>query len=181
MSVVTFSSGVHAGTRGAGSMSAGWFGSAPSTQFATFSLTSASAPRTGPQSLSGHANLKDAPIEFQVERNARDTLTDKLSLIAVQEMLNGRPRATLSGWRDAGVRSGALAKVVWSERVNASGTASSPFEVWGVVQVVDASVRGTRETLRFLVWPCDALFFIGTTNWWVTPSAYALLEAEAGS
>jgi hypothetical protein len=181
MSVVTFSSGVHAGARAAGSMTSAWFSATPTTQFATFSLTSASAPRTGPQGVSGHANLKDAPVEFQVERNARDTLTNNLSLIAVQDMLNGRPRTTLSGWRDAGARSGFLAKVAWSERVNATGALSTPFEVWGVVQVVDASVRGTRENLRVLVWPCDALFFIGTTNWWVTPSAYATLVAEAGS
>jgi hypothetical protein len=93
----------------------------------------------------------------------------------VKGMLNGRPFTTLSGWRDAGVRAGVLAKFAWTERRN-TGAGDGSFEVWGVAQVTDATVAGTRESLRILVWPCHALFFIGTTNWWVTPDGYALLE-----
>ena len=175
MATVTFSSGVHAGTRDASTdMGQAWFNGFTTAQFPTFSLTSVSVDvksRTGPQAVSGHANLWDAPIEFTVERSARDVVTDFLAFVAVKGLLNGRPFTTLSGWRDAVAQAGYLANVSWTERRNDGGAAES-FSVWGVVLVTNATVRGARETLQILVWPCCALFMTGTNTVFVTPDCY---------
>jgi hypothetical protein len=112
-----------------------------------------------------------APVAFQVDRRARDVLTDALAAVAVEDLLNGRPRTNLSGFRDAVARSGFLCKVAWSERKNAGGTPES-FSVWGVVQVTDASVRGVTESLQVTVWPCDLLWWSGTNTCFLTPDAY---------
>ena len=178
MATVTISSGVHVGTRYDNAAFIDWFAASPTTQFSSFSFTSAgSVPsaRTGPQQISGHASLTDLPIEFSVERRARDVLTDSLAAVAVKDLLNGRPRTTLSGFKDAMARSGYLVKVGWSERDNVSGSTNA-YEVWGVLQVPDATVRGARESLRLVLWPCDALGWIGTTSWFLTPTEYAALS-----
>lgn len=162
-------------------MNTAWFSASTTTQFTTFTLSSVSVDRgarTGPQGITGHADLSDYPIEFSVDRRARDVLTDSLAAVVAKDMLNGRPFRTLSGWRDAVARSGYLANVAWSERRN-DGGAAEEFSVWGVLQVPDASVRGLRESLRILVWPCDALFLTGTDTVSVTPPAYALLPAAS--
>ena len=179
MSIVTISSGVHVGQRPEGDPGdfIDWFDAAPTTQFSTFSLTSAAAVKTGPQRISGHALLKGEPIEFGVDRRARDVLTTSLANVAAEALLGGRPRTTLSGFRDAAIRSGFLANVAWSERNNAGGSAT-PFNVWGVITVPDATVQGTSERLSFTVWPCDAVFWIGTRNWFLTPTAYASLSGS---
>ena len=179
MAIVTFSSGVHVGVRDDATEWDTWFAAATTSQFATFSLTSAGAiarSRTGPQAITGHAGLVGGPVVFQVDRRARDVITDSLAAVAVEDLLNGRPRTTLSGFRDAVARSGFLAKVAWTERRNSGGTAES-FEVWGVVQVTDASVRGLSESLQVTVWPCDLLWWAGTTSCFLSPTAYAALSA----
>jgi hypothetical protein len=174
MAVLTFSSGVHVGTRDDTTEWETWFAASPTTQFASFSLTSAGAvvrARTGPQAITGHADLVGGPVIFQVDRRARDVLTDALAVVAVEDLLNGRPRTNLSGFRDAVARSGFLAKVAWTERRNSGGAAES-FSVWGVVQITDASVRGVTESLQVTVWPCDLLWWAGTTTCFLTPDAY---------
>jgi len=178
MAEVTFSSGVHVGVRDDSTEWETWFAEATTTQFATFKLSSAETVRTGPQGITGHAGLRGGPVIFQVDRRARDTLSASLVGIAAEDLLNGRPRTTLSGFRDAVARSGFLAKVAWAERKNAGGTPES-FEVWGVVQVTDASVRGLTESLQLTVWPCDLLWWAGTTSCFLSPTAYA--ELVAGS
>jgi hypothetical protein len=181
MATLTISSGVHVGTRDDSTDWTTWFEASPTTQFETFTLASTSATvsrRTGPQAITGHADLVGGPVIFQVDRRARDVITDSLAAVAVEDLLNGRPRTTLSGFRDAVARSGYLANVAWSERRNDGGTAES-FSVWGVIQVTDASVRGLTESLQLTVWPCDLLWWTGTTSCYLSPAAYAdLVEWE---
>jgi hypothetical protein len=176
MATLTISSGVHVGTRDDTTDWDTWFAEATTTQFSTFTLSSANTVRTGPQGITGHASLVGGPIIFQIDRRARDVLTDSLASVAVEDLLNGRPRTTLSGFRDAVARSGYLAKFAWTERRNDGGTAES-FEVWGVGVVTDASVRGLTESLQLTVWPCDLLWWTGTANCFLTPDAYADLVA----
>jgi len=177
MATLTISSGVHVGVRDDSAEWTTWFAASTTTQFATFTLSSASGTvslRTGPQAITGHAGLVGGPVIFQVDRRARDVITDSLSSVAVEDLLNGRPRTTLSGFRDAVARSGFLAKFAWTERRNDGGTAES-FEVWGVGVVTDASVRGLTESLQLTVWPCDLLWWTGTNACFLSPTAYALL------
>jgi hypothetical protein len=171
MAEVTFSSGVHVGIRNDNASYTEWFAEDPVNQFEEFKLSSAEAVRTGPQGITGHAGLVGGPVVFQVDRRARDVLTDSLAAVAVEDLLNGRPRATLSGFRDAVARSGYLAKVAWTERRNDLSYPES-FEVWGVVQVTDASVRGTRESLQVTVWPCDLLWWTGTNFCFLSSDEY---------
>jgi hypothetical protein len=156
-----------------------WFDSTPTTRFSSFTLSSANTVKTGPQAITGHASLKGNPIEFQVDRRARDVVTDSLAAVVVEDLENGRPRTTLSGFRDAAARSGELVNVAWSERRNDGGTAES-FSVCGVLVIADASVRGLTESLRLVLWPCDALAWMGTTNWFLCPGAYVEPEEEIG-
>lgn len=181
MATLTISSGVHVGARGAGAINQAWFADSPTTQFTTFSLTSASTNislRTGPQGISGHGSLTDLPIAFEFERRTRDVLTDSLAAVAVKDLLNGGPRTTLSGARDAVARSGYLASFAWSERRNDGGAAES-FTVWGVCRVTTADVRGLRESMTLLIYPCDYLWWTGTETVYTTPTAYAALDAGA--
>jgi len=177
MATLTISSGVHVGTRDDSTAWTTWFAATTTTQFSTFTLSSTNAVKTGPQTISGHADLKGNPITFNIERRARDVVTDSLAAVQVEDLLNARPRTTLSGFRDAVARSGYLANFAWTERRNDGGTAES-FSVWGVVQVTDASVRGLSESLQLTVWPCDLLWWAGTTSCFLTPAAYADLVAE---
>lgn len=172
MGTITISSNVHVGTRVRGErMNQGWFAATPSELFTSFSFTGSTAA----QGISGHGSLADAPVEFSIQRRARDVLTDSLASVAAQGMLNGRPFKGLSGWRDALVQSGQLVRVQWSERDNATQAATSAFDVYGVITVTEASVRGLNESLSFVLWPCSALAFVGTNSWLVTPAGYALL------
>ena len=176
MGVITISSNVHVGTRVRGvQMHQGWFAASPASLFTSFSFTGSTAA----QGVSGHADLTDSPVEFSIQRRVRDVLTASLADVAAQGLLNGRPFKTLSGWRDAGAQAGQLVRVQWSERDNATQTAISAFDVYGVLTVTEASVRGINENLSFVLWPCDALFYVGTNSWFVTPAGYALLPAGA--
>jgi hypothetical protein len=174
MATLTISSGVHVGVRDDTTDWTDWFAASPTTQFTQFALSSANPVRTGPQGIAGHADLRGAPIVFQVDRRARDVLTDSLAAVAVEDLLNGRPRTTLSGFRDAVARSGFLANFAWTERRN-DGTGAESFNVWGVGVVTDASVRGFTESLQLTVWPCDLLWWTGTTSCFLTPTAYTEL------
>jgi hypothetical protein len=176
MATLTISSGVHVGTRDDASDFIDWFAATTTTRFSTFTLSSAGATKTGPQAITGHADLSGAPIEFQIERRARDVLTDSLAAVVIEDLVGGRPRTTLSGFKDAMARSGELVKVAWSERRNDGGAAES-FEVWGVLVVANATVRGLNESLSLVLWPCDALGWVGTTNWFLTPDKYTELSA----
>ena len=177
---VTFSSLVHVGARDDSLPPSEWFASDPVAQFEQFSLSTDSVARTGAQTIVGHADLSDRPVQFTVQRRARDTLSSHLAVIAAKDLLNGAPRTTFSGFRDAVARSGYLATVAWSERWNATASRAS-YSVTGVVLVTNAAVTGLQEQLQVLVWPCDALGWIGTTAWFCTPSALALLRGESGS
>lgn len=178
MATLTISSGVHVGSRGAGSINQGWFAGTTSTQFTQFSLTSSNSDvrlRTGPQAIIGHASLTDQPIQFEFARRTRDVLTDSLAAVAAKDVLNGGPRTTLSGYRDAVARSGYLASFAWSERDNASGT--NAFTVWGICTVNAPTVRGTTESMVLLVYPCDVLWWTGTETLFTSPTAYAAFPA----
>ena len=179
MSTVTISSGVHVGQRPEGDPGdfIDWFAATTTAQFSTFTFSASTAPKTSAQRISGHASLTGAPIEFGVDRRARNIITDHLASIAAQELLGGRPRATLSGFRDAAIRSGFLVNAAWSERDNSGGSARA-FNVWGVIVVNDATVSGLNERLSVTLWPCDAAFWIGTRNWFLTPTAYASLSGS---
>ena len=179
MATLTISSGVHVGARGTSSINQAWFAASPTTQFTTFGLTSTSADvrlRQGPQSITGHADLVDEPIAFEFSRRTRDTLTSSLAAVAVKDLLNGGPRTTLTGARDAVARSGFLAKFAWSERTNAGGV-NTDFSVWGIAKVAQPSVRGLSETMTLLVYPCALFWWTGTESAFVTPDAYAALSA----
>ena len=178
MATLEISSGVHVGARGTSSINQGWFAASATTQFTTFSLTSTSSDvslRQGPQSITGHADLVDEPIAFEFSRRTRDTLTTSLAAVAVKDLLNGGPRTTLTGARDAVARSGFLAKFAWAERTNAGG-ANTSFSVWGVAKVAQPSVRGLSESMTLLVYPCSLLWWTGTESAYVDPTTYAALE-----
>ena len=178
MATLEISSGVHVGARGTSSINQAWFSGSPTTQFTTFSLTSTSSDvrlRQGPQSITGHADLVDEPIAFEFSRRTRDTLTTSLAAVAAKDLLNGGPRTTLTGARDAVARSGFLAKFAWSERVNAGGT--NDFSVWGIARVAQPSVRGLSETMTLLVYPVCLLWLAGTESVFAAPDCYAALSA----
>ena len=174
MSTVTISSGVHLGTRDDSEDFIDWFDASPTSQFSTFSFSATATVKSSAQRISGHAGLRGAPIEFGVERRARDVVSAHLVNVAAEGLLNGRPRTTLSGFRDAVMRSGFLCKVAWSERNNAGG-ANQAFEVWGVIVVNDATVQGLNERLSFTVWPCCAVAYTGLGSWVLNPECFAEL------
>ena len=175
MGIITVSSGVHVGaTTGTGPMVSAWFSDTPTAQFAPFTLAGvvrAGGP-AGAQAVLGHADL-GGPIAFEFERFTRDVLTTSLASVAVQELTNGRPKVSLGGWRDAVARSGRLVNLAWSERRNAGGTTA--FNVWGVLEVVDASARAFSESMRVVLHPCDLLSIRNSGSWFASPSAYAEL------
>ena len=174
---ITISSGVHVGTRDDNAAFVDWFAASPTTRFTTVTLQGVArwaGGRTGGSIITGHAGLGGQPVTFEFERLTRDVLTDSLAAVVTEDLINGRPRTTLSGFKDAMARGGELVKVAWTERRNDGSTPES-FEVWGVLVVADATVRGTRESLRVVLWPCDALGWVGTTNWFLTPDKYAEL------
>ncbi len=181
MATLTISSGIYIGAwQPNEGINQGWFDPSPLTQFTQFSLTSAnSGIKQGPQAIVGHADLFDEPVAFEFERRTRDTLTSALAAVAVKNLMNGRTRTTLSGFRDAAVVAGYLARFQWHERRNAQGDAGQAFDIWGICQVVQPSVRGAQERMTLLVRPCDALWWVGTGTVMVTPAAYAALDPGA--
>jgi hypothetical protein len=176
VSTLTISSGVHYGTRNDAVSFITWFAAIPTAQFAPFTVTSASRPGVGVggQAVLGHAGLRGQPIAFEFNRRTRDVLTDSLAAVQVEDLLG--VRTGLSGWKDAVARSGYLVNVVWNERDNSAGGLTA-FNVWGVLRVEDASVRGFTESMRVILYPCDALTWTGTGNWFLTPTKYAELSA----
>ena len=173
---LTISSGVHVGTRNDAASFITWFAASPTTQFSQFTVTAVPkrvGGQTGGQIIVGHAGLKGQPIAFEFNRLTRDVLTDSLAAVQVEDLLG--VRTGLSGWKDAVARSGFLANVAWNERDNSTGGLTA-FSVWGVLQVVDASVRGSAESMRVVLFPCDALSWIGTGSWFLTPTKYASLS-----
>lgn len=173
MATLTISSGVYVGTRGSGNLTSSWFAGSTTSQFTTFSLTSSNSDvslREGPQGIVGHADLYDDPVVFEFSRRTRDTITDSLAGVAVKGLLNGGPRTTLSGFRDAVAQAGYLAKFAWSERRNDGGAAEA-FEVWGVCGVQAPTVRGLNESMQLLVFPCDVLWWAGTNSVFIRPGA----------
>jgi hypothetical protein len=177
VSTLTISSGVHVGTRNDATAFITWFAASPTTQFSPFTITSAarSGVGVGGQAVLGHAGITDRPVVFEFQRRTRDVLNDSLAAVVAKDLLNGQPKTTLSGWRDAIARSGFLVNVAWSERRNAGG--STAFSVWGVLVVEDASVRGFTESMRLVLHPCDALCWLGTGKWFMSPLAYAAQTA----
>lgn len=168
--VVTISSGVHVGTRVRGErMNQGWFGASPSTLFTSIELDLADV-----QGLESIVNTPeyDAPVSL---RFAGSGLRDALPLLRGVEargLLNGQPFTGLSGWRDALAKSGQLVNL--SLYLYKDTTARSGFGVLTDVQAnVEFGARNWSVTARF--WPCDALNYVGTLSWFVTPAGYALL------
>ena len=179
--VLTISSGVHLGVQNGDPVSQAWFDAAPTAQFSAITLSSVSAPRTGGQTIVGHAGLFHEPISFEFERRTRDVLTSSLASAAVKGLLNGRARRTLSGFQDAVVQQGFLCRFEWSERNNANPESPNAFDVWGVFEVVTPTVRGLSERMTVRVHPCDLVYLVGTDNVSVAPDAYAALPAGPGS
>ena len=174
--VLTITSGVHLGVQDGDPISQGWFDAAPTTQFSPITLSSASAPKTGGQTIVGHAGLFHEPISFEFERRTRDVLTSGLAAAAAKGLLNGRSRRTLSGFQDAVVQAGFLCRFQWSERNNATPASPNAFDIWGVFEVITPTVRGLTERMAIRVHPCDLVYLVGTDNVSVTPDAYDLLD-----
>lgn len=171
--VVTISSGVHVGTRVRGErMNQGWFAASPSTLFSPIELDLADV-----QGLESIVNTPEYPAPVSL-RFAGSGMRDALPLLRSVEargLLNGQPFTTLSGWRDAGAQTGQLVNLALFLYKDA--TARSGFGVLSDVQAtVEFGQRNWSITARF--WPCDALFFVGTNSWLVTPAAYALLAVD---
>lgn len=169
---VTFTSGVHVGTRGAGSINQGWFAGSPTTQFSTFSLDLADA-----RGLESIINTPEhpAPVSLRFAGAGLAQALATLRAIEAQDVLNG-PRRTLSGYTDVVARTGFLCQLavqLYGDEEARTG--------WGVLTDVQSAVEFSQRnwsiTARFF--PVALLGWTGTESMFIHPTAYADLPAAS--
>jgi hypothetical protein len=169
--VVTFTSGVHVGTRGAGAINQGWFGETPTTQFATFSLSLSDVQAL--TSVEGRAGDKE-PVLLRFQGGGLPAAYEKLKAVDARDLLNGTGRTTLSGAMDAVARSGFLLEMA----LELEGD-TAPRTEWGVLSQVRNSVAGGMRgwSVSAVFVPCAVFSWTGTENVFVDPITYATLDA----
>ena len=172
MSTVTFSSGVHAGTRASDSdMNQAWFDASTTSQFTNVTLELADVQFL--TQIEGRIGDRE-PVLLTFEGGGMADAYAELKAIDARDLLNGQPFSTLSGWRDAVARDGKLVQA--SIRLYGDDAARTE---WGVLtQVRNRVVRAQLAwTVTAIFHPCDALFLTGTSTVHVTPDAYSDLPA----
>jgi hypothetical protein len=166
MSTVTFTSGVHVGVRDDSIDFIDWFEATPTVQFATVTLALASVQVL--TNVEGRAGDRE-PVLLRFEGGGLPASYNSLKAIDVRE-LQGDVKTTLSGWRDAVARSGLMVEM--SLRLYGDSEARTE---WGILTQVRNTIaggeRGWGVTAVFI--PCDALCWVGTSNWFMSPVAYA--------
>lgn len=170
MSSVTFSSGVHVGTRNDAAAFITWFAASPTTEFSPVTLA-----LSGVQVLtSAEGRVGDSePVLLRFEGSGLTSAYDALKAIDSRDVVGGAPRTTLGGFKDAVARSGRLMQI--SLRLYGDSAARTE---WGILSGVRNSVAGgERGWSVSAVWqPCDALGLIAGA-WYLSPTAYAELSA----
>ena len=169
---VTFSSGVHVGARGSGSINQAWFSASPTTQFTTFTLTLAAVQAL--TSIEGRPGDRE-PIALTFQGGGLPAAYDLLKAMDARNVLNGGARMTLSGALDAVASSGFLAQVT----LELEGD-SSPRSEWGIVTQARNSVSGGMRgwTLSCVFVPCCLLWLAGTESVFAAPDCYAALPGD---
>lgn len=172
MSSVTFSSGVHVGTRNDLVAFHGWFAPGLTTQFAPITLALSDVQVL--TSVEGRAGDSE-PVLLTFRGGGLPAAYDALKAIDCRDLLNGRPRTTLSGFRDAMARSGYLVQM----SLQLEGDTEARTE-WGVLANLRNTVAGGQRgwTVSGVFHPCDALGQIGTTRWYLTPTLYVALAGD---
>ena len=171
MSTVTFSSGVHVGTRDDSTAFISWFAASPTTQFSTVTLALSDVQVL--TSVEGRAGDREA-VALRFAGGGLPAAYNALKAIDARSVLGGEPRTTLSDFRDAVARSGYL--TLMTLRLYGDDAARTE---WGIVTNVRNTVSGGERGwgVSAVFQPCDALSWVGTTNWFLTPAQYALLSA----
>ena len=171
MSTVTFASGVHVGTRDDNAAFIDWFAAETTTQFSTVTLALSSVQVL--TSVEGRAGDRE-PVALRFEGGGLPAAYDSLKAIDCRDVIGGAPRTTLSGFKDAMARSGYLVQMT----LRLYGDAADRTE-WGILTNVRNSVAGGERgwSVSAIFQPCDALGWVGTTNWYLTPESYAELSA----
>jgi hypothetical protein len=166
MSTVTFSSGVHTGYPIPFEDFIAWFDPAVTVQFSPVTLALASVQVL--TNVEGRAGDRE-PVLLRFEGGGLPAAYNALKAIDVRD-LQGEVKTTLSGWRDAVARSGFLVEM----SLQLYGDTVARTE-WGILTQVRNTVaggeRGWGVTAVFI--PCDALNWLGTGNWFMSPTAYA--------
>ena len=175
MSTVTFSSGVHAGVRSDSTDFITWFDETPTTQFAPVTLQLSDVQVL--TSVEGRAGDRE-PVLLRFEGGGLPTAYNALKAIDAREVLNGAPKTNLSGFRDAEALSGYLLKM----SLQLFGD-SAAREEWGILTGVRNTIAGGARgwSVTAVFQPCDALAWRGTTNWFLSPTAYAGQSGGAAS
>ena len=175
MSTVTFTSGIHVGQRpeGAPGNFIDWFAATTTAQFSTFSLQVSGVQVL--TSVQGRVGDRD-PVLLRFGGGGLPSAYNSLSAVAARGVLNGAPRVNISDFRDAAIRSGFLVNI----SMQLEGDAE-PRPDWGILTNVQNSVAGGQRgwSVEAIFHPCDAAFWIGTRNWFLTPTAYASLAGES--
>jgi len=169
VSSVTFSSGVHVGTRDDSEAFVDWFADTTTTQFSPVTLALSSVQVL--TSVEGRAGDGE-PVLLRFEGGGMPTAYDALKAIDSRDVVGGAPRTTLGAFRDAVARSGRL--VLMSLRLYGDDAARTEWGILtGVRNTVAGGERGWSVTAVFQ--PCDALGLIAGA-WYLTPPAYAELN-----
>lgn len=165
MSIVTFASGVHVGARDDAQPFIDWFATTPTTQFSTFSLALASAQVL--TAVEGRAGDREQLL-LRFQGRGMATGYDSLKAISARGPLGDRPLVGLSGFLDWMAREAYLTQITLRLVGDISRTE------WGVLSNVRNSVGpGSAWSVQAVFNPCDALGWVGTTNWFLTPTVYA--------
>ena len=168
---VTFSSGVHIGARGAGSINQAWFSASPTTQFTTFTLTLAAVQAL--TSIEGRPGDRE-PVLLRFQGGGLPAGYDALKAVDARELLNGGSRTTLTGALDAVALSGFLLNM----SLELEGD-TDPRSEWGVLTQVRNTVQGGMRgwSVSAVFVPCAVFWHTGTESAYVDPITYAALEA----
>ena len=169
MSLVTIRSGVHVGDRDDTAEFVTWFGATPVVRFSPITLELADH-----KSLIGiEGRLGDRqPVTLQFRGAGMAAGYDQLQALSCKRLLGGQPKTTLSGFRDAGTGKDEGELVQLEMRLYQDAAVRNE---WGVLTQVRNTVRAGSWEVTGIFHPCDALFWIGTTNWFLSPPAYTAL------
>lgn len=173
MSTVTFESGVHLGTRNDAADFIDWFDASPTTQFSPITVAVSSVQVL--TSVEGRLGDGD-PVLVQFGGGGLPSAYDALSAVAARGVLNGAPRKTLSGFRDAVIQSGFLLKM--SMRLEWDSDARSE---WGILTNLRNTVQGGQRGWRLsaVFHPCCAVAYTGLGSWVLNPVCFAELGGGA--
>jgi hypothetical protein len=168
VSTIVISSGVHVGAKGAGSISQDWFSGTPTEQFSDITLQLVSSQFL----ISAEGRLGDRdPVLLNFQGRGLASTYDTLKTIETIDVMNGRPRATLSGFLDVVAFRGFLVNVqaqLWAD--------SQSRNAWGILTQVRNQVGDRGWTVQAVFMPCGLLWRRDISAVYVDPATYDTLD-----